>query len=1282
MKTKVLVLAAALSVTTGVRAVPLTQAEITAVFNDVKVLPDGATPRHASLHDAIAGRTGVKTGIDSRAELTFNDQSLARLGANSLFSFNNNTRDLTLSDGTILFRCPKNAGGAKITTAAVTAAITGTTVLMETNRNPKNKKRNYIKLIVLEGTMRVFLNNRTGESVLIHAGQMIILSPDSKVLPEPVNIDLARLVKSSKLITSFRPLPSTDLVQREIGRQLHERSNGDLIETNLSIQGSTLILPDITDSIRNATGTFPTPTPTPTPAPHFADATPTPTPASKFGALSTIPGDYVADDSTLIVTDPVITTKGDQKLGKVYRSTAQDGTPTSYLFGATSAFDKASGADARFGRDGYMQNGTPHDVAVFKFNHLSIEGSPTFDAVTGPTDVALVSVADLNGKFGSINLEDNGLTQLELISQDGSVTLDSEFSLTTTTGHIALYACGTSSDINIDGIVRVGTPANPAGDALSVRATHNVDINGTVIAPGGAITAGNQYHQGIAADVEVGSIQAGQSIAAESDIHASGLLSAPTISGSRGVSAGLILGNSITVGGALTTTTGGIERLLITTNTTGLGTPPAVGTIPAGGVTFTTNTSWDTIRVGSIHTAGNINWSGKPGKSGGNLMLFTSSLTLDSKAGAGVPSIQLMGGNALAGVAAGGGGTLITNLTGNFTLNAGGSIHAENGLDLAGSGLSPGAGGNVTISAAGRITLNGGQISVSRSSAQSGGTILLESNLTSGIGIAMNGSILSAPGVDNESTVNGITLQSAGSTIDLASGQITTAGAITLDNSFGLIRLRGTTLSAPQINIASQQLSLGHNYTFSTSQQAYLTIDTGGFAANGFDLLNATNINVKGDISAHNLSVYQSLTGANITANKLTAGSLTASGLLTAADVTLSSDGSAGTLAVQDLTMSGVLTIGSGGVVRADSTTTDPSMFHIFSVGTIHSSGGINFQGGINALGQGTGGGWLSLNVNNSAGMEFGSTGVFGANFNGGDASAANPGGNGGNLQVTAAGDILVNDPIQATTGADGSTGMLSGSGGSVALTSTGGQVAVSSNILVSSNDPLPTGSPTPAPKVRRSSQGGNVTLKTLRTSGAGITINNTSQILALLNAAGTIGGKIEFISAGANILISGSGSGGTGVIQADKGTILIHNDGALTTSGSTANSGVVHLNGAILNADIIKVGALGVDGQLIITAGSRLTAGSLLNLYAGNGQSGHNDLVHFTGNGTITLTGNQINIGAGTVTVDAGTTVANNATRTDIYSNNHNYNTNVTAGGGGFTGSANAHPLSQRPAF
>src|SRR5450432_1895952 len=146
-------------------AAQLKEARISRVIKDVKLLPAQAAPRPAAVSDEVREGTAVRTGVESRAELTFTDQTLARLGANTIFGFNEGTRKLELGGGALLLRVPKNAGGAQIHTAAVTAAITGTTIMMEYHPNA------YIKFIVLEGTGRIFSHKHLGESVLLHAGQ-------------------------------------------------------------------------------------------------------------------------------------------------------------------------------------------------------------------------------------------------------------------------------------------------------------------------------------------------------------------------------------------------------------------------------------------------------------------------------------------------------------------------------------------------------------------------------------------------------------------------------------------------------------------------------------------------------------------------------------------------------------------------------------------------------------------------------------------------------------------------------------------------------------------------------------------------------------------------------------------------------------------------------------------------------------------------------------------------------------------------------------------------------
>jgi hypothetical protein len=76
-------------------AAQLKQARVSQVIR-VKLLPNKAAPRPASVSDEVRDGTAVSTGVELRAELTFTDATLVRLGANTIFSFNEGTRNLEL----------------------------------------------------------------------------------------------------------------------------------------------------------------------------------------------------------------------------------------------------------------------------------------------------------------------------------------------------------------------------------------------------------------------------------------------------------------------------------------------------------------------------------------------------------------------------------------------------------------------------------------------------------------------------------------------------------------------------------------------------------------------------------------------------------------------------------------------------------------------------------------------------------------------------------------------------------------------------------------------------------------------------------------------------------------------------------------------------------------------------------------------------------------------------------------------------------------------------------
>ena len=213
---------------------PLQSAKVTQAVNDVRVLAKSTSPRAAQIGETISGSTSLQTGRKSRAELAFQDDTVTRLGQNSIFSFRPGGREVELKQGSVLLQVPKNAGGATIRTATVTAAITGTTSMFEYSPGQ------WVKLLTLEGTQKLYLKGQK-EPVLVPAGQMIVMHPNARAIPAPITIDVAKLLATSALAggSVFGPLPASanEAIAQTVDQQKDAKRNGNLTPTRRVISG-------------------------------------------------------------------------------------------------------------------------------------------------------------------------------------------------------------------------------------------------------------------------------------------------------------------------------------------------------------------------------------------------------------------------------------------------------------------------------------------------------------------------------------------------------------------------------------------------------------------------------------------------------------------------------------------------------------------------------------------------------------------------------------------------------------------------------------------------------------------------------------------------------------------------------------------------------------------------------------------------------------------------------------------------------------------------------------
>src|SRR5262249_37444690 len=204
-----------IAIVTSARGAQLQEARVTQVVNDVKLLREQGAPRPAVVSDFVRRGNPVRPGTQSPSELTFADLTITRLGANTIFSYKEGTREMNLIDGAILFQVPKGSGGATIRTVGVTAAITGTTGIAEFHPATTNHPQ-ISKWLCLEGTFHLYLPN--GQSVEVGPGR--IVTTDGKSFSKVATFDIAKLVKTSLFFTGFnQPLASMNLIMLESENQ-------------------------------------------------------------------------------------------------------------------------------------------------------------------------------------------------------------------------------------------------------------------------------------------------------------------------------------------------------------------------------------------------------------------------------------------------------------------------------------------------------------------------------------------------------------------------------------------------------------------------------------------------------------------------------------------------------------------------------------------------------------------------------------------------------------------------------------------------------------------------------------------------------------------------------------------------------------------------------------------------------------------------------------------------------------------------------------------------------
>jgi hypothetical protein len=175
----------------------------------------------AVLNDKIESDTQVGTGEQSMCELSLDDKSITRIGANALFSFIKQERLVKCDKGTFLVSKDPETETITVTTGSVTAAISGSTVMFDV-------KDDATHIAVAETTTGVVVTDKNGKSMTLQSGEGISATQNGITSSAPQSVDVKDLTSSSPLFTEkgLAPLANDALIKGVASAQETAKAQG------------------------------------------------------------------------------------------------------------------------------------------------------------------------------------------------------------------------------------------------------------------------------------------------------------------------------------------------------------------------------------------------------------------------------------------------------------------------------------------------------------------------------------------------------------------------------------------------------------------------------------------------------------------------------------------------------------------------------------------------------------------------------------------------------------------------------------------------------------------------------------------------------------------------------------------------------------------------------------------------------------------------------------------------------------------------------------------------
>jgi FecR protein len=786
-------------------AADLKQSKFTQVVNDVRVISAVDNFEKPAVVNAVFNMPDlVRTGVASRAELVAADDTITRVGANTIFSFDPANRTIDLQQGSLLFHSPKGKGGGTIRTGSATASVLGTTIIVTTTRDGS------FKVIDLEGHVAIqFLN---GLRQNLNPGQMTFVLHDGHPAPI-INIRLDKLTSNSKLVQGFeQPLPSWPLILEQIADQVKLIQSGQAQDTGLLVgdQATRTTVQVVDANTIQSTDEPPAP-PAPPPAPGTIDSSTLPTAyivSSPFTAGSfTFPFGFSAPNIT--IGTPTIDLTPYSNVPE-FAFVAPNGTLTTKGSVAFNGLSSTAILDL-YAQQFSFASGSTIEADVGTFNLYP----QTATTLNGVAIVDMASAASAPGGIGTL-----AVASSPLAFPKGGIIIDSPAAFSLTNGssinapnlpvHLFASSIGLNKSSVQGGFVGLngaqGVSLTNGSTATATSGNLGILTNGgDVSLSASTLTAkqGAPFNGANTGEVFIDAVGGAVNLTSGAKISAADSM---MLDGNTGIS---VSGSNLTASGSvlelLSTTSGGTisvtgNSILTNTNSSsgGIILLWSDGALTANGATFNADPTAGLIAMSS--NTGSINVQ--------NASLAASSVSLTSG---------------------------LTSSSGSITVNntsiTAGTLSLMSGINIGSIDIQ-----NSAITTSTPLTLTSGAtsgtVTIDNSSAQSDSTTL---SGATGVSIANGSTVGSTSGnLDISTTGGGINISAstlnaiAGPTIgDSSSGVVdiaATGGAVNISN--------GTLITANQLSFASDTgISISGASSFTSEGGIFIEGDPSGASA-------------------------------------------------------------------------------------------------------------------------------------------------------------------------------------------------------------------------------------------------------------------------------------------------------------------------------------------------------------------------------------------------------------------------------------------------------------------